>query len=120
MATIEERYDRGLALCRSALRDDYENPEVYYNLARVLLGFGRKSEGLRYLRRGLMVDPNHAPLLLEWRRLGVRNEPVLSFLPRRHLLNRLLGRVRAHFRRDWVRRAELVARLSHDSAAPAS
>ena len=78
---IERRFDRGIALCRSALRDDYENPEVYHNLGRVLLEFGRKSEGLRYLRRGLMVDPRNAAIQQEWRRLGVRQEPVLRFLP---------------------------------------
>jgi len=103
VAMIERRLDRGLALCRSALRDDYDNPEVYHNLARVLLAFGRKSEALRYLRRGLMVDPNNALLLQEWRGLGVRRRPVLPFLSRRHLLNRWLGRMRTRVTPDPLR-----------------
>ncbi len=94
VALIEHRVDRGLSLCRSALRDDYDNPEMYCNLARVLLAFGRKSEALRYLRRGLMVAPTDALLLREWRTLGVRKRPVLPFLSRRNPINRVLGRLR--------------------------
>lgn len=112
VAMIEHRFDRGIALCRSALRDAGEDPELYHTLARVLLAHGRKSEGFRYVRRGLMVDPRHAPLVLEWRRLGVRRAPVLSFLPRRHLVNRWLGRVRGILVRDFVPRSELVAEAS--------
>lgn len=111
LATLQRRFDKGLALCRSAVRDDYENPEVYLNLARVLLELGRKSEALRYVRRGLMIDPRDTLLLIEWRRLGIRRPPVLAFLPRRHLLNRILGRLRGHLRKDFVSRAELVAQL---------
>lgn len=112
VAMIEHRFDRGLALCRSALRDAGEDPDVYHNLARILLANGRKSEGLKFIRRGLMVEPRYAPLLLEWRRVGVRRAPVLSFLPRRHLLNRLLGRVRGRLVRDFVPRGELIAEPS--------
>jgi tetratricopeptide (TPR) repeat protein len=111
VAMIEHRLDRGLALCRSALRDAGDDPEVYHNLARIMLAHGRKSDGIKYVRRGLMVDPRHAPLLLEWRRLGVRRAPVLPFLPRRHLLNRVLGRLRGRFVRDFVPRAELAVEV---------
>jgi tetratricopeptide (TPR) repeat protein len=112
VAMLEQRLDRGLALCRSALRDGGDEPDAYLNLARILLAHGRKSEGLKYLRRGLMIDPRHPALLFEWRRLGVRRSPVLAFLPRRHLLNRLLGRVRGRFVRDFVPRSELLAEVS--------
>jgi hypothetical protein len=70
---------------------------------------GRKSEGLRYLKRGLMVDPRDAALLLEWRRLGVRRRPVLPFLPRRHLVNRVLGRVRGMVAPDFIPRGSELA-----------
>jgi hypothetical protein len=109
VAMIEQRLDRGLALCRSAMRDAGDDPDTYLNLARILLAHGKKGEGLKYIRRGLMVDPRHATLLLEWRRLGVRRQPVLGFLPRRHLLNRLLGRLRGRFVRDFVPRRDVLA-----------
>jgi tetratricopeptide (TPR) repeat protein len=107
VATIEHRFDRGIALCRSALRDAGDAPDLYHNLARALLANGRKSEALKYVRRGLMVDPGHTALLLEWRRLGVRRGPVLPFLPRRHLVNRWLGRLRGLAVGDFAPRADL-------------
>lgn len=104
VATIEHRFERGLALCREALRADGGSADIYLNLSRVLMAGGRKAEGLRYLKRGLMVDPLDATLLLEWRRLGVRRRPVLPFLPRRHLVNRFLGRARGMVVRDFIPR----------------
>jgi tetratricopeptide (TPR) repeat protein len=108
VATIEHRLERGLGLCREALRDDGGCAEIYLNLARVLMTHGRKAEGIRYLKRGLMVDPHDSTLIQEWRRLGVRRPPVLRFLPRRHPLNRTLGRVRGRLVRDSVSRSELA------------
>jgi Flp pilus assembly protein TadD len=102
VATIEHRTDRGVALCRSALREAADQPELYLNLARILMANGRKNEAIKYIRRGLMVDPRNATLIHEWRRLGVRRSPVLAFLPRRHFVNRLLGRLRGLFVRDFL------------------
>lgn len=108
VAMVEHRVDRGVSLCRSALRDAADQPELYHNLARILLAHGRKTEAIKYIRRGLMVDPRNAALVLEWRRLGVRRAPVLPFLPRRHFVNQFLGRVRGLFVRDFVPQRELV------------
>lgn len=94
LALVERRFNKGVELCRAAVKDEFFNPELYLNLARVHLDFGFKSEGLRYLRRGLMIDPANAAIAAELARLGQRRRPVLRFLPRRHLLNRWLGRVR--------------------------
>lgn len=102
VATIDHRLERGLALCREALRADPSCADIYLNLARVLMAHGRKAEGIRYLKRGLMVDPHDVALIQEWRRLGMRRAPVLPFLPRRHLCNRLLGRVRGRLMREFV------------------
>lgn len=102
VATIDHRLERGLGLCREALRADASCADIYLNLARVLMAHGRKAEGIRYLKRGLMVDPRDVALIQEWRRLGMRRAPVLPFLPRRHLCNRLLGRVRGRLMRDFV------------------
>jgi tetratricopeptide (TPR) repeat protein len=92
LALVERRFDRALELCRSAAKEEFFNPELYHNLARVHLAFGFKAEAIRYLRRGLMIDPGNGAMQKELRGLGVRRRPVLSFLPRRHPLNRLLGR----------------------------
>jgi tetratricopeptide (TPR) repeat protein len=97
----ESRFDRALELCRDAAKEEFFNPILYHNLARVHLAFGFKAEAIRYLRRGLMIDPACTPIREELARLGVRRRPVLGFLRRRHVLNRLFGR--------WLRRPEEAA-----------
>jgi tetratricopeptide (TPR) repeat protein len=92
LALVERRFDRALELCRSAAKEEFFNPELYHNLARVHLAFGFKAEAIRYLRRGLMIDPGNGAMQDALRDLGVRRRPVLAFLPRRHPINRLLGR----------------------------
>ena len=93
LALVERRFDQALELCRSAAKEEFFNPELYHNLARVHMAFGYKSEAIRYLRRGLMIDPGNTAMLTELNELGLRRRPVLSFLPRRHPVNRFLGRV---------------------------
>jgi tetratricopeptide (TPR) repeat protein len=92
LALAERRFDQALELCRSAAKEEFFNPELYLNLARVHLAFGFKGEALRYLRRGLMIDPAHPGLVAELRDLGLRQQPILTFLPRHHPVNRWLGR----------------------------
>jgi hypothetical protein len=88
------RYRSYYGLCLALV----ENPELYHNLARVHLAFGFKAEGIRYVRRGLMIDPGHLGMRDELCDLGVRRAPILPFLPRRHRLNRWLGRLRERTR----------------------
>ena len=95
LALVEGRFDRALELCRSAAKEEFFNPDLYHNLARVHMAFGFKAEAIRYLRRGLMIDPGNSPMLDDLCHLGVRQQPILSFLPRRHPMNRLLGRCRS-------------------------
>lgn len=90
----EHDFEQAVALCQSAAKQEFFNPDLYLNLARLYLGFGFKAEGVRYLRRGLMIDPAHAAILQVLRDLGDRSPPVLGFLPRRHPINRWLGAVR--------------------------
>lgn len=87
----ERRFDKALELCRSAAKEEFFNPVLYLNLAQVHLTFGFKAEAIRHLRRGLMIDPDHAEIQEEMRQLGVRRPPMLRFLRRRHLFNRWLG-----------------------------
>jgi len=94
LALVERRFDRALELCRSGAKEEFFNPELYHNLARVHLAFGFKAEAIRYLRRGLMIDPGNAPMIQDLSGLGLRERPLLSFLPRRHPMNRWLGRCR--------------------------
>jgi tetratricopeptide (TPR) repeat protein len=91
LGIASRRFDQALELCRTAAREEFYNPEMYRNLAQVHLAFGFKAEGIRYLRRGLMIDPANEPILGDLKQLGVRRRPPLGFLPRRHVINRWIG-----------------------------
>ena len=108
LGLAERRFDKALDLCRSAAKEEFFNPALYHNLARVHLAFGFKAEGIRYLRRGLMIDPDNAPIMADLGALGVRRSPPLRFLSRRHLLNRWLGTLR-RFPFPARRRAEAIS-----------
>jgi tetratricopeptide (TPR) repeat protein len=97
LGLAERRFDKALELCRSAAKAEFFNPLLYHNLALVHLAFGFKSEALRYLRRGLMIDPECGAITRELERLGQRKRPTLAFLRRQHPLNRWLGRARDRF-----------------------
>lgn len=94
LGLAERQFEEAVELCQSAAKQEFFNPDLYLNLARLYLGFGFKAEGVRYLRRGLMIDPGHVAISEALRELGDRGAPVLGFLPRRHPLNRWLGSVR--------------------------
>jgi len=94
LALVERRFNRAVELCRGAVKEEFFSPDLYRNLAQVHLVFGFKAEAIRYLRRGLMIDPGHARILEDLQDLGLRGQPVLRFLPRRHFVNRWLGRAR--------------------------
>jgi len=94
LALVERRFNRAVELCRGAVKEEFFSPDLYHNLARVHLAFGFKAEGIRYLRRGLMIDPADPAIREELEDLGCRSRPALEFLPRNHFLNRWLGRVR--------------------------
>jgi Flp pilus assembly protein TadD len=88
-------FEAARSLCEDATKREFDNAELYVNLARVYLGYGRRQEALRYLRRGQMIEPQHPAVLCSLSELGSRRPPVCRFLPRKHPLNRLLGTLRS-------------------------
>jgi tetratricopeptide (TPR) repeat protein len=94
LGLAERRLDRALELCRSAAREEFFNPEHYFNLARLHLAFGFKADAVRLLRRGQLIDPDNEPICAELLRLGLRRRPPLGFLRRQNRLNRWIGRLR--------------------------
>lgn len=100
MAQSERRFESAVELCRSALKQEFFNPELYLVTARLHLVFGFKAEALRYLRRGQMIDPSDRDIDRELRAMGPRQRQILRFLPRRHPINRLLGRARKRLARQ--------------------
>ena len=79
-----------LNLCRIAIDAEPNNPEHYLNLGRVYLKARRRDDAIEELRRGLSFGDNRdITALLE--RLGVRKQPVFTFLPRNNFLNKYIG-----------------------------
>jgi tetratricopeptide (TPR) repeat protein len=104
IAYVERDFERARELCESAAEQEFFNPDAYLHLARVHLVFGYRSEALRHLRRGEMIDPGHPEIRDEIAGLGRRGVPVVPFLPRRHPINRALGGARSLLRSGLSRR----------------
>jgi len=95
LARSDGAFSEARTLCEEAASQEFFNPELYLNLAKVYLHFGRRFEALRYLRRGQMIDPEHDEIQKSISSLGNRGLPLVPFLPRRHPVNRALGAARS-------------------------
>ena len=95
LALVRGQFMGAVELGRAAIREEFYNADLYLNLARTYLAFGFKAEAVCFLRRGLMVDPDHERIGRKLCELGVRRRPPIRFLPRDHPLNRIAGRVHA-------------------------
>jgi hypothetical protein len=98
MARVEGRRRDGMELCRYALKLEPNDPENYLNIASVYLMLGRRQPAVRAVEYGLVLRPGHPRLTEMKASLGIRQQPVFPALPRTHLLNWWVGRVR-----NWVR-----------------
>lgn len=94
LAREAHRVKEGLAYCEQAAREEFWDPEIWLNLARVRLLSGDRRGALSAVNEGLAIDPTRDELLGIFRELGVRHPPVISFLSRSNPLNYLLGRAR--------------------------
>lgn len=93
LAMEEGRHDKGISICVMAAGSEARNPEIYLNLGKICLASGRKTTAIKAFRKGLWADRTNAELLYEMRKMGTRRRPVISWLNRRHALNRFLGRL---------------------------
>lgn len=86
---------KGIRMCRHAVRLEFYQPENYVNLAKAcLLAERYRRDAYEALRDGLAIDPEHPELLALQQQVGRRLPPVLPFLSRQNLLNRILGALR--------------------------
>ncbi|MFQ5441568.1 MAG: tetratricopeptide repeat protein [Thermodesulfobacteriota bacterium] len=95
MAFEEGDYDRAVSFCLMAAEKEFYNPEIYLNLGRVFLISNQKLRAIKSFRRGLKYDESNRAILDEVFKLGVRKSPILPFLPRRNVVNRVFGTLRA-------------------------
>jgi hypothetical protein len=94
IARYRSRYREGLSLCEYAVKVGVCDPDNYVNLARTLLLVRKRKHALGVLNRGIAFAPDDTGLQRLRLDMGVRRTPVLPFLSRSNVLNRLLGRLR--------------------------
>jgi tetratricopeptide (TPR) repeat protein len=97
LAVCSDRFQEASAICETAVRGEFYNPDLYWNLGRVYLRAGDRQQAFGSFVRGLRLNPRHPGLVGEIRRLGIRKRPIVRLFPRSHPLNRILGRLRGHF-----------------------
>jgi tetratricopeptide (TPR) repeat protein len=101
-----------LRLCQAALDAEPRNPAHYLNLGRIFLQTGDKARAIATFWKGISnapgVEPGvhaeaslrghareHALILEQLRRLGIRKRVAFPSLGRQHPLNRIAGKVLA-------------------------
>lgn len=110
VAKYQKQTQQGVELCKKAVELELYQPEGYYFLARAHLLAGDRRAAFGVVERGLQVDSTYPELTELKAELGERWPPVLPFLPRRHFLNRWLGKARHRLFRSPGDRADPSAR----------
>lgn len=93
-AQAEQRFADAETLCLEALELRHNHPQLYLNLAEVYQLAGRPQEAIDVLEKGFTSTGRDNGIRRALQSLGRRREPVLSFLHRSNLMNRILGQVR--------------------------
>lgn len=93
-ALSERRFGDAEMLCREAIDMRHNHAQLYLNLAEVYQSAGRTQEAIQVLEKGLVSAGRDFRIRRALQKMGVRREPVLTFLHRSHPLNKALGRWR--------------------------
>jgi hypothetical protein len=86
--------EKGLSLCREAACNELLNGDVFLHLACAELANNNRKHAIEVIQHGMKIDPDHARLKRACAKIECRKKCCLGFLPREHLLNRILGRLR--------------------------
>lgn len=93
-ALAEKRFGDGEILCQEALSMKHNHAQLYLNLAEVYHQAGRTPDAIATLEKGMLSSGRDFRLRRALQKIGVRRDPVLTFLHRSHPLNRTLGKWR--------------------------
>lgn len=94
LARAERKWGEAERLCDSAVRMKRNQAQLYLNLAEVYATAGRRGDAVEALQSGLKFARRDVRLTLAMNKLTQRRAPVLSFLARKHPLNKQLGMLR--------------------------
>ncbi len=94
LARSERKWGEAERLCDSAVRMKRNQAQLYLNLAEVYAAAGRRDDAVETLQAGLKFARRDVRLNIAMNKLTPRRRPILSFLGRKHPLNRQLGILR--------------------------
>ena len=94
LAKAEHDWATAEDCCLAALRLERNQAHLYLNLGEVYRRAGELDNALATLYNGLQYTRWDPLLVRALEELGIRRQPVLSFLDRKHFLNRHLGDLR--------------------------
>ena len=83
----------GLLLCRDAASSEVVDGDVFLNLACAEWHSENRERALDAIFRGRKIDTAHGQLERASMLLDARRRCVFPFLPRQHILNRVVGRL---------------------------
>jgi Tfp pilus assembly protein PilF len=95
VATEEGDVKTGLAWCERAVEMAFYDPQMYINLARLHERTGWRTQAAHVLRKGIRIDPDNEALLIEINRVSPRTPDAVPALPRDHVINRTIGKMRS-------------------------
>jgi Flp pilus assembly protein TadD len=81
---------KAIVLCNEAIFAEPRNTVHYLNLGRIYLLAKKKKQAIDTFRKGLKLGKNQQ-IVKELNGLGLRKEPVFSFLSRDNFLNKICG-----------------------------
>jgi len=94
LAGAKGKFEEAERICLYALTRWGFNPNIHLNLSKIYILEKKKMAAIERLEKGLIIAPDHKGLKNQLSRLGNRKNPVLTFLPRKHFLNKCLGKIR--------------------------
>jgi len=94
LAQVLNSNEHGLLICRDAASNELLNGDVFLNLACAELENNNRKRAMDVIQHGIKIDPGHHRLHRACARMECRKKSCIVFLPREHILNRLLGRLR--------------------------
>lgn len=94
------RFTDGIEACKAAVRLAPNDTLCRVNLGRAFKLRGDKAAAHRAFAQAWQDNKGHPAPAVELARMGVRRSPVLTFLPRSHWCNVLLGRMRTRLERS--------------------
>ncbi len=93
LSSTKGKMREALRLCRKATKDEFYNYEVWFNLGKVERQAGNQLKAHKALVRALHLSPRKTEIREELESLGLRREPLFSFLDRSNVVNRFMGRI---------------------------